>query len=144
TISPEINDARSGTETKKARQPKLPRIQANFTSKLELKLRSDLYLPGRINEVAVGVGDRTEQWIEGFINVEIEARSRCAAGHIPSRGGHVTGCDGIRGRIHARHILLIGNIEEIAKQLNAVLFGHLEALGQPYVANPVVGLAESV
>jgi hypothetical protein len=131
-------------KTKKTRQPKLPRYLDWLSNKLELKFRSDLDLPRGVNEVAVGVGNRTEQWIERFINVEVQARSRCAAHNVSTGSGHSTGGDGICCRIHAGHILLISDIEEIAKQLHAVLFGYLKALGKPYVANPVHRLVERV
>ena len=125
------------------RQPKLPLVMSKSCS-LEPDLRADLYLTRRVDEVAVGIGRGTEQWIEAFINVEVEAWGRRAANNVSIGGCYGAGGDGIRRGIHASHILLIGDIEEIAKQLDAIFFGHFKALGETYVANPVNWLLESI
>ena len=118
-------------------------VSGNISGGLELDLRTNLNLTRRVDEVAVGVGG-TEEWVKGFINVEVEAWSGIAAWNVSSSGRNRTCGDRICGCVHAGHILLVGDVKEIAEQFNAVFFGHFKAFGQPDVADPVIWLTEGV
>src|SRR5262245_43993447 len=121
------------------------RVRKASPPRLELYLRADLNLARRVDKVAVGVGDGAEQRVEGAVNVEFEARS-CRGADLgsSSRRCYVGGGNSVPGRVYARNVLLVGDVEEVRQEFDVILLSDLEALGDAQVGAPVVWLAEDV